>query len=87
MPEFTADGTPVYAEWTTEMKNALHSNFQILDADAQGLDRSKLRAFYPMLGWNDVQKGIDALIADGRLESRMALVGSRQVEVFVWKGA
>lgn len=86
MPEFTPDGTPVYAEWTKEMKDALHANFKILDSKQEGLDRSKLRAFYPMLGWNDVQKGIDALIADERLQSRMVIVGTRSVEAFVWKG-
>lgn len=87
MPSFTEDGTPVYEEWTAEMKDALYANFKFLDATGAGLDRSKLRAFYPMLGWNDIQKGLDALIADGRLQSRMGVIGSRQVELFVWKGA
>lgn len=86
MPSFTEDGTPVYAEWTTEMKNALFANFKVLDASKEGLDRSKLRAFYPMLGWNDVQKGLEALVADGRLEVGKNLVGTRVVEVFTWKG-
>jgi len=84
---YTESGEPIYAEWTTEMKNALYANFKFLDADGKGLDRSKLRAFYPILGWNDVQKGLDALIADGRLESRLVTVGGRSVETFFWKGA
>lgn len=84
---FTEDGTPVYTPWTQEMKDALYANFKIIDSQQQGVDRSKLRLFYPMLGWNDIQMGLDALVADGRLQATQALVGTRPVEVFIWKGA
>lgn len=87
MPTFTEDGTPVYAEWTQEMKDALAANFAFLDKEGKGLDRAKLRMFYPMLGWNDIQKGLDALIADGKLESKLVTVGTRPVETFFLKGA
>lgn len=84
---YTETGEPIYAEWTQEMKDALHANFKFLDKEQEGLDRSKLRLFYPMLGWNDVQKGLDALIADGRLVSSLVPNGPTSVEVFTWKGA
>jgi len=84
---FTELGEPIYAEWTDEMKDALYANFKFLDKDAKGLDRSKLRVFYPMLGWNDVQKGLDALVADGRLAIEIRPLNSKvNVETFVWKG-
>lgn len=87
MPTFDENGNPVYAEWTPEMKNSLHSNLKFIDPDKQGVDRSKLRLFLPKVGWNDIQKGIDGLIADGRLESVMVSHGNAVVESFVWKEA
>lgn len=85
---FDADGNPSYTPWTDEMKDAMYANFKVLDAAGEGLDRSKLRLFYPMIGWNDLQVGIDALIADGRLESKIiAINGTTPVEHFIWKGA
>lgn len=87
MPTFDADGNPVYAEWTSAMKDALHANFKVIDPNGAGADRSKLRLFYPMLGWNDIQKGVDALKADGRLTVKMLYVNGNPVEAFVWKEA
>lgn len=84
---YTDTGEPIYAEWTQEMKDALYANFKFLDTKREGLDRSKLRMFYPMLGWNDIQKGLEALIADGRLESRVVPIGQGSAEAFFWKGA
>jgi len=82
---FDANGTPVYPEWSTEAQTALFEQFGMLDPDGQGLDRSKLRVFYPYMGWNDLQKGLDALIASGRLVSSIAHVGGRPVEIFTRK--
>jgi hypothetical protein len=88
MPSFDEQGNPVYQEWTQEMKDALVTSMTAIPTDdLGGVDRAKLRVFYPMLGWNDLQKGIDALIADGRLESKITSVGGRPVEVFVVKEA
>lgn len=85
---FDQDGNPTYTPWTSEMKDAMYANFKLLDAAQAGLDRSKLRLFYPMIGWNDLQVGIDALIADGRLESKIIPVnGTTPIEHFIWKGA
>jgi len=80
-----AEGNPVYAEWPAEQTDQLYGNLQTFDPDQKGLDRSKLRFFYGKLGWNDIQQGIDQLIASGRLEAKVVPMGQAQVEVFVWK--
>lgn len=80
-----AEGNPVYADWPAEQTEQLYGNLKAFDPDQNGLDRSALRFFYRKLGWNDIQKGIDALVASGRLESKVVPMGSTQAEVFVWK--
>ena len=55
------------------------------NASKEGFDRSKLRVFYPYLGWNDIQKGLDALIASGRAEQSITHINGRPVEMFTWK--
>lgn len=87
MPTFTPDGVPVYAEWPQEAKDALYAQFKMLDPQKEGLDRSKLRVFYPYLGWNDIQKGLEGLIADGKVQSSIGTLSSgKPVELFTWKG-
>lgn len=80
-----AQGNPVYAEWPTAQTDQLYANLKTFDPDQKGLDRSKLRFFYGKLGWNDIQKGIDQLIASGRLEAKVVPMGQASVEVFIWK--
>ena len=82
---FDADGNPSYPEWPAEAVTALHDQFKMLDAGQEGIDRSKLRVFYPYLGWNDIQKGLDALVSSGRAEQSITHVNGRAVEVFTWK--
>lgn len=87
MPQaFTPTGQPVYADWTQPAIDALFAQFKMIDPAKTGLDRSKLRLFYPYMGWNDIQKGLDALIAAGRLEHSMTYVDGRALETFLWKG-
>lgn len=87
MPTFDANGNPVYADWSQEALDALYQQFQMMDTAREGLSRPKLRVFYEQLGWNDIQKGIDALVAAGKLESFTGtLPTGRPVELFRWKG-
>lgn len=79
------DGVPVYTEWKPEAVDELYAQIKMLDADQKGVDRSKLRVFYTQMGWNDIQKGLDALISSGRAEASTTHENGRPVEVFTWK--
>lgn len=86
MPQFSPEGVPIYAEWKPEALDAMFSQFKMLDPAKTGLDRSKLRLFYPYLGWNDIQKGLDALISSNRVKQSLTYVDGKPLEVFVWEG-
>lgn len=81
-----AQGSPAYAEWDAEAQNALHSQLKMLDPNQEGVTRPQLRVFYPYLGWNDIQKGIDALKGAGKLKSVLRQPPGAKVafEYFVW---
>ena len=84
---FDKDGNPSYTEWTTEQKDALYSLFKSFDPKAEGIDRAWLKKLNKGVGTNDLQKGLDALLADGRITSRNVTVpGTKvQIETFFWK--
>lgn len=83
------DGNPTYTEWTKEQKDALYGIFKLFDPNKAGIDRAWLKKLNKGVGTNDLQKGLDALKADGLLESRnVAVPGvAIKVETFFWKGA
>lgn len=80
------EGSPVYAEWSAEAQTALHSQLRMLDPQQEGVTRPQLRVFYPYMGWNDIQKGIDALKAAGKVQSVVRQPKGAKVafEYFVW---
>jgi hypothetical protein len=82
------EGEPIYAEWSVEAQNALHSQLKMIDPQQEGITRPQLRTFYPYMGWNDIQKGIEALKASGKLQSVISKPTGAKVafEYFVWKG-
>lgn len=86
---FDADGNPSYPEWTEEQKTALLALFKMFDPQGQGIDRAFLKQLNKGVGTNDLQKGLDALVAEGRLESRLVPgnAGHVKVEKFYQKGA
>ena len=87
MPTFDENGVPQYADWSADEQASLLANFKALDPDRNGVNRTQLRAFYTHIGWNDFQKGIDALVASGQVESKIGYLAGRPVEVYTWKGA
>ena len=87
MPTFTADGVPQYSDWKPEATGALFDQLKMLDPAKVGVNRSQLRTFYPYLGWNDLEKGLNSLIASGRADRTVTTVNGKPLEVFVWKGS
>jgi hypothetical protein len=86
---FDADGNPSYPAWSTDQKDALYNLLKSFDPTKVGLDRAFLKQLNKGVGTNDLQMGLDALIAEGRIESRRESMPGTiiKVEKFFWKGA
>lgn len=84
---FDKDGNPSYPEWSAEQKNALYELLKSFDPNNEGIDRAFLKKLKKGVGTNDLQMGLNALVADGRLESRLAVMPGVHVKVekFYWK--
>lgn len=78
---YDENGNPQYDDWTQEAQDALASQFDLLDAQGQGVTVEKLRAFYPFMGWNDLQKGLDALVASGKLTEKKIVPNGGKVAI------
>jgi len=87
--QFDADGNPSYPAWSKDQKDALYSLLKSFDPDSEGIDRAFLKQLNKGVGTNDLQMGLNALIAEGRIESRLAdMPGAKvKIEKFYWKGA
>lgn len=70
-----------YPEWPVEAVDALVQGMSILDMNKKGVGRHQLRALYPSIGWNDLQKGLDAALAAGKITSKKIRVDGAKVAV------
>lgn len=85
---FDKDGNPSYTEWSSEQLDSLYQLFKNFDANKVGIDRAFLKQLNKGVGTNDLQKGLDGLMASGRLESKRVRPagGAVAYETFFWKG-
>lgn len=70
-----------YPEWDEEAQNALISGIKMLDVEGNGVGRQQLRAIFPFMGWNDIQKGLDAVLASGKVKSRRVRLAGAKVGI------
>jgi hypothetical protein len=61
--------TPEYVlpEPTTAELDLLVQQLAMIDPNGEGVPMSRLRVFYPKLGWGHLQKRLEALQAAGRI--------------------
>lgn len=85
---FDVDGNPSYPEWSNDQKDALYNLLKSFDPTQVGIDRAFLKQLNKGVGTNDLQMGLNALITEGRIESRREVMPgvNIKVEKFFWKG-
>lgn len=76
MPKFS-EALP---DATAEQQVLLLNQLKMIDPEKEGVDASRLRTFYPKLGWNSILQVLYACVDAGTVKKRR----DGRLDVYTW---